>query len=257
MKGLDKDTRQQLFGYALRMGDSCMVLSQRYCEQVGNAPILEEELALGNIGLDVLGQTTAWLELAAELGGKGSQADDLVYLRNDREYTNYLLVELENGDFAQIILRGYLFSSFLYELYLQMKSSSINEIAAIAEKSVKEVKYHLRHLGDWLERLGHGTEESHQRLSDALDYLWPYTGEMFNQDEVEQTLTGKGFVPDKTLVQQDWLQRVSQCLQAAGLDVPNCEYFYSGGTEGKHTEYLGFLLAEMQSIVRAHPGAKW
>lgn len=257
MDSLDKETRQQLFTYALRMGDSCVILAQRYCEQVGKAPMLEEELALGNVGLDILGQTSAWLELAADLGGKGRSVDDLIYLRNEREYTNYLLTELDNGDFAQIILRGYFVSSFLYELYLLMKDSPLPELAAIAEKSIKEVKYHLRHLGDWIERLGQGTEESHRRLDNALQYLWPYSQEMFNQDAVEKSLTDKGLVPDKSVVYENWLQRVSDRLAIGGLSVPDCEYFYSGGTLGKHTENLGFLLAEMQSVARAHPGAKW
>lgn len=257
MESLDKQTRQQLYTYALRMGDSCMVLAQRYCEQVGKAPMLEEELALGNIGLDILGQTTAWLELAAELGGKGRSADELAYLRNERDYTNYLIVELENGDFAQIILRGYLLSSFLYQLYQPMQASKLPEIAAIAEKSSKEVKYHIRHLGDWIERLGQGTEESHRRLRQALAYLWPYSKEMFNQDAIEESLVELGLVPDKQVVYDNWLQQVTDKLAAGGLTIPDCEYFYSGGTSGMHTESLGYLLAEMQSVVRAHPGAKW
>lgn len=249
--------RENLYAYALRMGDTATVLSHRYCEQVGTAPILEEEIAQANIGLDIIGQATAWLELAAELGGKGRSADDLAYLRGEREYTNYLIAELENGDFAQIVLRGYLTSSFLLALYQLMQASQSPEVVAIAQKAVKEVRYHVQHQGDWLERLGHGTEESRRRLLNALDYLWAYTQEMFDQDDLEKTLTDAGLVPDKQLVYENWLALIKKDFERADLTIPECEYFQSGGTQGVHTEKLGYLLAEMQSVVRAHPGAKW
>ncbi|PIE44413.1 MAG: phenylacetate-CoA oxygenase subunit PaaI, partial [Gammaproteobacteria bacterium] len=168
-----------LYRYALRMGDTAMVVSQRLCEQVGTAPMLEEEIAIANIGLDMLGQATAWLELAAKFSGEDKTADDLAYLRNERHYTNYLLAELENGDFAQIILRGYLLSAFLLDLYQAMLTSNVEEFVAIAQKSVKEVKYHCQHQADWVERLGLGTEESQRRLSKALEHIWPYTKELF------------------------------------------------------------------------------
>ncbi len=250
-------TDKHLYRYALRMGDTAMVLSQRLCEQVGTAPMLEEEIAIANIGLDMLGQATAWLELAAKYQGEGKTADDLAYLRNERQYSNYLLAELENGDFAQIILRGYLLSVFLLDLYKAMLTSNVEEFAAIAQKSVKEVTYHCQHQADWIERLGLGTEESHRRLAKALDHIWPYSKELFEQDEVEQALAQAGSVPDKAKLSGQWLETVTPALEHAGLTVPNPDYYYEGGIHGVHTETLGYLLAEMQAVVREHPGAKW
>ncbi len=246
-----------LYRYALRMGDTAMVLSQRLCEQVGTSPMLEEEIAIANIGLDMLGQATAWLELAAKLSGEDKTADDLAYLRNERQYTNYLLAELENGDFARIILRGYLLSVFLLDLYEAMQASNVDAFVAIAQKSVKEVKYHRQHQADWVERLGLGTEESKRRLNNALEYIWPYTEELFEQDEVEQALTQAGSVPDKAVLQKAWLDKVTTKLQQVGLAIPQSDYHYDGGIHGTHTETLGYLLAEMQAVVREHPGAKW
>ncbi len=246
-----------LYRYALRMGDTAMVLSQRLCEQVGTAPMLEEEIAIANIGLDMLGQATAWLELAAKYQAEGKTADDLAYLRNERQYTNYLLAELENGDFAQIILRGYLLSVFLLDLYQAMLDSNVEEFVAIAQKSVKEVAYHRQHQADWIERLGLGTEESHRRLAKALDHIWPYTKELFEQDDVEKALAQAGSVPDKVKLSVQWLDTVTPTLVHAGLTVPDPKYYYEGGIHGVHTETLGYLLAEMQAVVREHPGAKW
>lgn len=246
-----------LYTYALRMGDTATVLSHRYCEQVGTAPILEEEIAQANIGLDIIGQATAWLELAAKLGGNARSADDLAYLRGEREYSNYLIAELENGDFAQVVLRGYLTSGFLLALYQLMQNSNHTEVAAIAQKAVKEVRYHVQHQGDWLKRLGQGTNESRQRLLNALDTVWTYTQELFDRDDVENALAESGLVPDKKAVYDNWLALVNKDFQRAGLAVPECEYYQRGGISGVHTEKLGYLLAEMQSVVRAHPGAKW
>ncbi len=249
--------KENLYRYALRMGDTAMVLSQRLCEQVGTAPMLEEEIAIANIGLDMIGQATAWFEVAAKFQGKGKTVDDLAYLRNERQYTNYLAAELENGDFAQIILRGYLLSVFLLDLYKAMLASNVEEFVAIAQKGVKEVLYHCRHQADWVERLGLGTEESQRRLAKALDYIWPYTKELFEQDDVEKALMQTGSVPDKAKLRQQWLDTVTPVLVHAGLSVPDPDYYYEGGIHGTHTESLGYLLAEMQSVVREHPGAKW
>lgn len=249
--------QSDLYQYALRMGDSTLILSHRFCEQLGTAPMLEEEIALANIGLDLLGQATAWLELAAEWQGEDKTADDLAYWRTDREYSNYLLTELENGDFARIILRCFFFTCFLRLLYAEMKKSNSAEIVAIAEKSSKEVEYHFHHLADWVERLGQGTEESHRRMTEALDFLWAYTQELFDQDDIEKNLAAAGIVPDKADLKVAWEALVIPLLQQCELQPPECKYYYDGGTNGLHTEALSYLLAEMQSVTRQYPSGRW
>lgn len=235
--------------YAKRLGDTTLVLAQRYCELVGWAPALEEEVALANIGLDYLGQATAWLNLAGKLEGKGRTADDLAYFRNEREFTNYLLAELENGDFAQVILRGYLFSIYFRAVYQALAESASADFRAIAEKSGKEVDYHARHEREWLLRLAHGTSESRRRLEAAWQYLWPYTDELF-----EALDSG---LPDMALIREQWSAAIAALAQECELTIPDTVYFHHGGTRGQHTEKLGFLLAEMQSLRRAYPEAKW
>lgn len=251
------DNKKALYRYVLRLGDTANVLSQRYCELVGTAPTLEEEIAIANIGLDMIGQTTAWFELAGNWGEARKTADELAFLRDERQYTNYLLAEQENGDFAQVTLRGYLISSFLHILYRELAKSSVLELVAISQKALKEVIYHRQHQKDWLLRLGLGTKESNQRLQNALDELWAYTQEMFLKDEVEETLTKTKQVPDKALLQQEWEKDMTQLFTRIGVKIPQTEHFYSGGTKGLHTEQLGHLLAEMQWLYRAHPGATW
>lgn len=243
-------TPQNTYAHALRLGDTTLVLAQRYCELVGKAPTLEEEIALANIGLDYLGQATAWLDLAAQAQGQGKSADDLAYFRDEREFTNYLLAELENGDFARTILRGYLFSVYFKHLYQALAHSDDDNIAAIAQKSVKEVDYHLRHEREWLLRLAHGTAESAKRLNAAWQALWPYTQELFDQGD-EAPLT------DIDALRSAWQADIAELAQDCGLAIPEGGYFHHGGIHGKHTEKLGLLLAEMQSLRRAHPQASW
>lgn len=249
--------KHDLYRYALRLGDSTLILAQRFCEEVGKSPTLEEEIAQSNIGLDTLGQANAWLELAAKWQGKGKTADDLAYWRTEREFTNYLMSELENGDFARIIMRAYLFTSFTRLLYQKLQYSNIEEIVAIAIKSSKELDYHHQHLSDWVERLGLGTEESHRRMSEALNFLWPYNQEFFDIDELEEKVVAAGVAPDKNELKQLWLDEVVPFLENCGLKPPECKYFYDGGTKGQHTEVLGFLLSEMQTVTRQHPDGVW
>ncbi len=246
-----------LYRYALRIGDSTLILAQRFCEEVGNSPTLEEEIAQSNIGLDTLGQANAWLELAAKFQGEGKTADDLAYWRTEREFTNYLMTELENGDFARIVMRAYLFTSFSRLLYQKLKDSNVEEIVAIAIKSSKELDYHHKHLSDWVERLGLGTEESHRRMSEALNFLWPYNQEFFDIDELEEKVVAAGIAPDKNELKQLWLDEVVPFLENCELKPPECKYFYDGGTKGQHTEVLGFLLSEMQTVTRQHPDGVW
>ena len=246
-----------LYRYALRMGDSTLILAQRFCEEVGKSPTLEEEIAQSNIGLDTLGQANAWLELAAKWQGEGKSADDLAYWRTEREFTNYLMTELENGDFARIIMRAYLFTSFTRLVYKELQHSNVEEIVAIAIKSSKELDYHHQHLSSWVERLGLGTEESHRRMSEALNFLWPYNQEFFDIDELEKVVVASGAAPDKNKIKQLWLEEVIPFLEKCELKIPECKYFYDGGTKGKHTEVLGFLLSEMQTVTRQHPDGVW
>lgn len=235
--------------YALRLGDTTLVLAQRYCELVGKAPTLEEEIALANIGLDYLGQATAWLELAAAREGKGRSADDLAYLRGEREFGNYLLAELENGDFAHIMLRGYLFSAYFRHLYAELSASADTGIQAIALKAGKEVDYHARHEREWLLRLAHGTAESRSRLEKAWQRLWPYTEELF-----EPLADG---LPDMSNLRGAWQADIATLAHDCDMAIPQIAYYHHGGTRGQHTEKLGFLLAEMQSLRRAFPDARW
>ncbi|PID62861.1 MAG: phenylacetate-CoA oxygenase subunit PaaI [Gammaproteobacteria bacterium] len=248
---------QDLYRYALRMGDSTLILAQRFCEKVGTAPILEEEIAQANIALDTLGQATAWLELAAKWQGEGKTADDLAYWRVDRDFTNYLITELENGDFARIVVRGFLFTSFTQLVYHHLQQSTVPELVALAIKSSKELDYHVQHLGDWVERLGLGTEESNRRMREAVNYVWAYTQELFDQDDLENRLSEAGVVPNKAELQQEWQDFVLPFLERCDLQVPECKYFYDGGTKGMHTEELGYILAEMQSVTRQHPDGVW
>lgn len=250
-------TQQHRYTFAQRMGDTLLVIAQRHCEWVGKAHDLEEEVALANIGLDLLGQATAWLELASSLDEQGRSPDDLAYLRNEREYCNYLIAELENGDFAKTILRGYFLSIWLNLLYQGLSASEDEAMRAIAVKADKEVAYHIEHQEMWIERLGHGTEESAQRMQKALAAVWPYTQELFEVDDVERVLTQARIVPDKAAMQQQWQARVTRTLTAAGLQIPEQRYHQRGGLSGRHTETLGYLLAEMQSLKRAFPNVNW
>lgn len=250
-------TQQHRYTYAQRMGDTLLVLAQRHCEWVGKAHDLEEEVALANIGLDLLGQATAWLELASSLDEEGRSPDDLAYLRNEREYRNYLIAELENGDFAKTILRGYFVSVWLSLLYQGLSESGDDAMRAIATKANKEVAYHIEHQEMWIERLGHGTEESAKRMQRALEAVWPYTQELFDVDDVEQALAAEGIAPDKAALYAQWQQQMQQTLSEAGLNIPEQRYYQRGGLSGQHTETLGYLLAEMQSLKRAFPNVAW
>lgn len=237
-----------LSDYTLRLGDTTLVLAQRYCELVGKAPSLEEEIALANIGLDYLGQATAWLGLAAQHQGGGKTADDLAYFRNEREFTNHLLAELENGDFAHLTLRGYFLGSYLHLVYQALSASADSDIAAIALKSVKEVEYHRRHQREWLLRLAHGTDESRARLGKAWQQLWPYTRELFDALPEDSGLIE---------LEANWQADMHALAQACDMSLPEVKYFHHGGIRGEHTEKLGYLLAEMQSLRRAYPEAAW
>lgn len=248
---------QNLFTFLLRLGDDSLILGHRLSEWCGHGPILEEDIATTNISLDLIGQTTSIFQYAAKVQGEGKTEDDLAFLRFERAYTNLLLVEQPNGDFGMTTIRQFLFDAFRKLLFEALTKSSDEQIAAIAEKSLKETKYHLKHSSEWVIRLGDGTEESHNRVQDALDTLWVYTDEMFFQDQVEIDLVERQVIPDYTSLKGQWLENVTAVLTEATLTIPTNGWQRQGGRTGLHSEHLGFILAELQYMQRAYPGMQW
>ena len=245
------------FEYLLRLGDSSLIIGHRLSEWCGHGPILEEDIALINIALDFVGNATSILGYAGQVEGKGRTEDDLAFMRGEREFRNLLITEQPNGDFANTIARQFLFDTYMFFLYEELKSSKDETIAAIAVKSHKEITYHLRHTSEWMLRLGDGTAESHERLQNGLNDLWMFTSEMFDMDEVDTLLMKEGIAPDLNKVKANWEKRVHEVLAEATLEIPTTTFKQKGSKEGKHSEHLGFLLAEMQYVHRAYPGAKW
>jgi len=243
--------------YTLRRADDALILGHRLSEWTGRAPMLEEELALANIGLDLIGQGRALYAHAAEVEGAGNDEDGYAYLRDAPQYRNLLLVELPNGDFAHTIARQVLHAAFSDPYWRAMTRSSDPVLAAIAAKSEKESAYHLRHAAEWLIRLGDGTEESHRRAQDAMDALWSYTGEMFETDPPERTLIADGVAVDPASLRETWNTTVGDVLREATLDRPCDGWMQGGGRVGRHSEHLGHLLAELQYLQRTYPGATW
>ena len=246
------------FDYLLRLGDNALVLSQRLTEWVGKGPALEEDMALANTALDLIGQARLWLSYAGEVEGVGRTEDQLAYLRDAHQFRNLLIVEQPNGAYADTLMRQYLFDSWHFLLLEQLTRASDERIAAIAEKAKKEVTYHLRRSADLVVRLGDGNEESHRRMQAALDDLWMYTGEMFEVDSVDEILESHGIADSVSGLRQPWLAQVSRTLAAATLTMPPADaWMQKGGKQGRHGEHLGFLLAEMQFLQRAYPGQQW
>lgn len=252
------DGQQAFAEFLLRMGDSTLILGHRVSEWCGHAPVLEEDIALANIALDLIGQTQMWLGLAAEVQGGGKSADDLAFLRDAWDFRNALLVEMPNGDFGQTLMRQFLFDAW-HSLQLKgLLSSSDDRVAAIAEKASKEVAYHLERSADTVIGLGDGTDESHARIQAALDYLWPYAGELFQPDAVDAAMAAAGIAPDPASLRNDYDALLTRVLQEATLTIPDSRFGHKGGRTGAmHTEHLGHLLTQMQWLQRAYPGAKW
>jgi ring-1,2-phenylacetyl-CoA epoxidase subunit PaaC len=253
---LTQNTTPQSAAYVLRIADSCLIHGQRLAEWCGHAPVLEEDIALTNIALDHIGQARMLLTLAGQLEGQGRDEDALAYFRQESDYRNVAMLELPNGDFARTVLRCFLWSSFLGVLWAALGYSRDDQLAAIAAKCLKETRYHQRHTGDWVVRLGDGTDESHRRMSQALTDLWPYTAEWFAADEVDAAAASR-LGPSWGELKPAWLDKVRPALQEARLVVPSDTPFLSTGKRGVHTEHMGFLLAEMQALPRAFPGAVW
>lgn len=241
--------------YLLRVGDSCLIMAQRLAEWCGHAPILEEDIALANMGLDLVGQARGVLTLAGQPAGHDE--DQLAYWRDERDFMNLTLVELPRGDFAMTVLRNFAMATWLRLLWQRLQASSEPELAAIAAKAVKEAHYHQEHAADWVLRLGDGTEESHGRMQAALDALWPYVAEMFENDAVDDAAVASGLGPRRSDLREPWLADVLPVLRDATLTVPKELAFRSTGTLGKHSEHMGYMLAEMQYLQRSNPGAVW
>jgi ring-1,2-phenylacetyl-CoA epoxidase subunit PaaC len=247
----------EFFEYLLRLADNCLILSQRLGEWCGRGPALEEDLALTNVALDLNGQAQLWLGYAAEIEGQGRTEDQLAFLRDASEFRNLLLVEQENGDFATTIARQFYFDAWHVLVLEQLLHSADRRIREIGEKTIKEVRYHLRRSSGWVVRLGDGTDESRARMTRAATELWPFTGELFEIDPTEEAVVQAKIGPDPRTLQTRWLSQVKSTLAEATLALPDSDWMQHGGKRGIHTEAFGYLLAEMQFLQRAYPNAQW
>lgn len=246
-----------LFEYLLRLGDDRLILGHRLSEWTGHGPILEEDIATANLALDLIGQAASLLRLAGEVEGKGRNEDALAYLRDGTEFRNCLLVEQPRGDFGFTMVRQFLFDAHSVLLWDELTRSGHAGLAAIAAKALKEDKYHLRHSGEWVVRLGDGTDESHARVQRALEDAWRFTGELFDADDVDAAVAAAGIRVDAAALRARWDRMVDDVLSRATLRRPEGVAMQRGGRRGRHTEHIGHLLATMQSVARAHPGATW
>ncbi|MDO6478761.1 1,2-phenylacetyl-CoA epoxidase subunit PaaC [Shimia thalassica] len=250
--------QDKLLQFLLRQGDNTLILGHRVSEWCGHSPILEEDIALANTALDLIGQTQMWLGYAAEVQGEGKSADDLAFLRDAWDFRNVLLTELPNGDFGRTLLRQFLFDAFQSVLMGRLMKSSDETVAAIAAKASKEVAYHVERSADTVVGLGDGTGESHARMQDALNYLWPYVGEFFASDDVDAAMAEAGIAPDPASLREEYDALVGKVLAEATLTIPASKYAHKGGRTGyMHTEHLGHLLTSMQWLQRAYPGCEW
>lgn len=247
----------QLFNFCLALADDALVLGHRLSEWSSRAPTLEEDIALSNLGLDLIGQARLFYTLAGALEGKGRDEDQFAFFRSADEFRCLGLVQLPKGDFAFTMARQLAYAAFMLPFYEAMQRSQEPRLAEIAAKAVKEMAYHLRHAGEWVIRLGDGTDESHRRMQQGLMDIWPFTDELFAMSAAERYLAAAGFVPDRAALREPWRHTLSHVLGEAGLDIPTPSAMIEGGRQGHHTPYLAPMLADMQSLARAHPGAKW
>ena len=250
-----------LINYTLHLADNSLVLGHRNSEWCGHGPVLEQDIAITNISLDLIGQARNFYQYAALLTNKENEIniteDSFAYFRNSEEFKNILLVELPKGDWAQTILRQFLFSCWQNLLFEKLSASNDQQIAAIATKSLKEIAYHLRWSSEWVIRLGDGTQESHMRMENAINELWSYTEEFFVPATYEMEILNNGVGTDVSLLKAGWMQNVGKVFSEAGLTIPALTTIYAGGKEGRHTEHMHQLLSELQSVARAHPTATW
>lgn len=248
---------EHAFRYILRVADDHLILAQRLGEMTGRAPTLEEELSLANVALDLLGQARALFTLAGEIEGLDRTEDQLAFLRLEHEYTNALLVEQPNDDFAYVVVRQLFFSAFAHPYWARASASRHTTLAGIAQQAVKEAAYHVRYAREWVIRLGDGTDESHRRAQTAVDDLWPFTGELFETDPTTADVTARGLAPDPASIRPSWRETVESTLHAATLAVPESKWAQTGGRNGRHSEHLGHLLTELQYMQRTYPGMQW
>src|ERR1700683_1013423 len=250
-------TETPLVLYALRRADDALILGHRLSEWCGHAPALEEDMAMANMCLDLLGQARELYSYAARVEAKGNDEDKFAYLRDVRQYRNLLLLEQPNGDFARTMVRQFFYAAFADLYWRAMMKSGDPTLAAIAAKSEKESAYHVRHSSEWMVRLGDGTEESHARAQTAIDDLWAFTSEMFEVDDSERALIDAGIAVDPASLRSSWLKIVTSVVNEATLSLPKIDWMQQGGRSGRHSEHLGHLLSELQSMQRAFPGATW
>ena len=251
------ENNEALFRYLLRLGDNATILGHRLSEWCGHGPELEEDIAIINTALDLLGQARLFYDYAGKVEGKGRTEDDLAYLRKEREYINALITETPNGHYGDTIARQFLFDQFNYLLFSELVRSKDETIAAIAAKAVKEIRYHLRRSTDWTLRLGDGTEESHHKIQQSFNELWSFTDDMFVQDESDDVIIKEGFGPALSTLHPIWNEKVKEVLLEATLEVPEDGWMQSGSKKGRHTEHLGHILTELQYMQRTYPGVEW
>ena len=248
---------QNLFNYTLQHADNCLILGQRLAEWCGHGPILEQDIAMTNISLDLIGQARMWYQYAAEIQNEGKTEDDLAYMRDAWDYRNVLLVEQPNGDFAQTIFRQFLYDTYSCYFYEALMESSDDRLAAIAAKSHKESLYHIKWSGDWVIRLGDGTKESHDRMKQAIETLWSYSGELAKPNSTEEKALADGYGVNLSALKEKRDAKIREVLTEATLEIPESTYAHEGGKDGRHTEHLGYILADLQFLQRAYPGLEW
>jgi ring-1,2-phenylacetyl-CoA epoxidase subunit PaaC len=253
------DLNKALIEFCLRIADNSLIHAQRISEWTGHGPILEEDIAMSNVALDLIGQSRGFYTYAAQLEGNGKTEDIYAFHRGEREFRNKLIVELpDNKDFGFTMMKLFLNGCFDYLMFRDLMKSTDETISGLAAKSIKEVTYHVRHSGEWVVRLGDGTAESHQRIQNSLNELWSFTNELFEQDSIDELLISNGIAFDKESVRNEWMKMVTEIFDKATLSIPeNTTYFASGGLKGVHSEHFGFLLAEMQYLPRMYPDAVW
>lgn len=249
--------KEHLYNYIIGIADNSLILGQRLGELCGHGPTLETDIAGTNISLDLIGQTRSYYQYAAKVQGEGKTEDDIAFLRLERDYKNVLLVEQPNEHFGYVMGRQYLFDVFHLLFMQELQNSTDETLAAIAKKGIKEVSYHKRFSGDWVKRLGDGTEESNAKMQEAIDELWAYTDELFDMTEADQAMLTEGIGVDTTKLKEIYYTEVSELLEEANLNVPETNYFIRGGKKGIHSEYMGYLLADLQYMQRAYPDMEW
>jgi ring-1,2-phenylacetyl-CoA epoxidase subunit PaaC len=251
------EQKEALFNYLLRLGDNAAILGHRLSEWCGHGPELEEDIAIINTALDLLGHARSLYTYAGEVEGKGRDEDDIAYLREERQYRNALICELPNGHYGDTIARQFLFDQLNFHLFSELVNSNDKTIAAISAKAIKEIRYHLRRSTEWTLRLGDGTEESRNRIQQSFDDIWMFTGDLFVQDESDEVIISSGIGPDMNKIRSLWKETVKEILAEATLTMPEDGWMQSGSKEGRHTEHMGYILAELQYMQRAYPGCEW